>query len=67
MKNTISVFVGVDEFECRQYNGGVDVYDANTNKYIGDIAELSIPDIDDIEENVKFNDVVENWLSEKYY
>ena len=56
MKNTIGVFIGSDEFECVQYNGGVDIYNSGTNKYLGDLHNISIPDIDDIEENIKFNE-----------
>lgn len=72
--NTISVFIGTDEFVCREFYdsdtsiGGVDVSD-ETGKHIGEIWGLFIP-MDEDENSIDytlFNSSVEEFLKEKYY
>jgi len=69
MKNQKSVFIEGKEFITMQFfncdpdESGVDVYDENM-KHIGQILDLTIPDIDDIESNCHFDNEVENFLVE---
>jgi ABC-type uncharacterized transport system substrate-binding protein len=76
MKNTISVFIGADEFECIQYYDtdknidGVEVFEAMEHKLIGNIDGLIIPDLDDEDYDsatIKFNSEVEEYLEENYF
>jgi len=71
--NTYSVFVGADEFILHQTIdidadcfSCVDVYDAN-HKYIGEIRDCSIPDIEDEEAVIPFETEVTEWLKDNYY
>ena len=73
MKNTISVFVGSDEFICQSFYDidvsidGVEVFDSS-NKPIGSINGLLIPGIgDEDEEYAYFNGAVEEFLKQNYY
>ena len=75
MKNTISVFIGADEFICTEFFYdidiifyGIEIKNAYTNEYIGSIFDISIPDPDaDDEDFVRFNSIVEDWLTDNYY
>ncbi len=66
MKNQKSVFEFGDEFVCTQFFdvdlnvGGVDV--SRDDEHLGSILGLSIPDIDDEEENIKFDNQVIEWI-----
>lgn len=66
MKNQKSVFIGSDEFICQQFDGGIDILDEN-NVHIGEIEGLELPDIDDEDENIKFDQEIECFLNENYY
>lgn len=67
MKNQKSVFEFGDEYICTQFFdvdsqcGGVEV-NRNGDNYLGSIIGLDIPDIDDEEENIKFDEEVINWI-----
>ena len=64
--NQKSVFEFGNEYQCQQFFctdrnvGGVDV--SRGGEHIGEIIGLSIPDIEDEEENIKFDNEVINWL-----
>ena len=66
MKNQKSVFEFGDEFVCTEFFnvdlniGGVDI--SRDDKHLGSILGLSIPDIDDEEENIKFDNQVIEWI-----
>ena len=66
MKNQISVFEFGNEYNCTEFfdsslnYGGVDV--SRNGKHLGQIVGLSIPDIDDADETIKFNNEVVNWI-----
>jgi hypothetical protein len=67
MKNQKSVFEFGDEFICTQFfdvdtqSDGVDV-NRNGVERLGSIHGITIPDIDDEEENIKFDNEVINWI-----
>jgi len=63
--NTISVFVGVDEFICKQFDGGIDIWEKNI--FLGELEGVNIPDAEDNDELENFNKEVENWLEVNYY
>ena len=66
MKNQKSVFEFGDEYVCTEFYdvdinaGGVEV--KRNNEYLGTIIGLEIPDIDDEEENIKFDKEVVEWV-----
>jgi hypothetical protein len=66
MKNQKSVFEFGNEFICTEFFdvdtecGGVDV--SRDDEHLGSIWGLSIPDIEDEEENIKFDNKVINWI-----
>ena len=66
MKNQKSVFEFGNEYQCTQILypdrsiGGIDV-SVNGN-HLGKIIGIEIPDIDDEEENIKFDNEVINWI-----
>lgn len=66
MKNQKSVFEFGDEFVCTQFFDvdtqcdGVDV--SRNGEHLGSILGLLIPDIEDEEENIKFDNEVINWI-----
>lgn len=66
MKNQKSVFEFGDEFECQSFTdvdpdvSGVEVF--RNGERLGSIVGLSIPDIDDEEENIKFDNEVIAWV-----
>lgn len=67
MKNQKSVFEFGDEFVCTEFFdvdlqiGGVEV-SRNGEDHLGSILGLDIPDIDDEEENIKFDNEVIGWI-----
>lgn len=67
MKNQKSVFEFGAEFICTEFydvdsnSGGVEV-NRNGTEHMGSIMGVSIPDIDDEEENIKFDNEVINWV-----
>lgn len=71
MKNTLSIFVGSDEFVCSQFfdvDQQVDGIDISIDdKQVGEILNISIPDASDEEELEKFEDEVVTWLNVNYY
>ena len=66
MKNQKSVFEFGDEFQCQDFTdvdpdvSGVEVFRNGTR--LGSIVGLSVPDIEDEEENEKFDKEVIEWL-----
>ena len=64
--NEKSVFEFGDEFVCTEFFcadrnvGGVTV--KRNDEILGEIIGVSIPDIDDEEENIKFDNEVINWI-----
>jgi hypothetical protein len=66
MKNQKSVFEFGDEFVCTEFFdvdlniGGVDI--SRDDEHLGSILGLSIPDIDNEEENIKFDNQVIEWI-----
>jgi hypothetical protein len=66
MNNQKAVFEFGNEYNCTQFYcterniGGVDV--SRSGNHIGEIIGLEIPDIEDEEENIKFDNEVINWL-----
>jgi len=69
MKNQKSVFEFGDEFICTEFynvdtsSGGVEI-NRNGVEHLGSIAVLSIPDIEDEEENIKFDKEVIDWVAD---
>lgn len=67
MKNQKSVFDFADEFICTEFYdvdinaGGIEI-NRNGAEHLGSILGLSIPDIEDEDENVKFDREVINWI-----
>ena len=67
MKNQKSVFEFGDEFICTQFfdvdtqTSGVEV-NRNGVEHLGSIIGIDIPDIEDEEENIKFDNEVINWI-----
>lgn len=67
MKNQKAVFDGPDEYMCTQFfdsetsTDGVDV--SLGGKHLGEIWGITIPDIDDEEENIKFDKEVTDWIN----
>lgn len=66
MNNQKAVFEFGDEFMCTEFwdvdinAGGVDV--TRNGKHLGSIIGLSIPDIEDEDENIKFDKEVIDWI-----
>lgn len=66
MKNQKSVFEFGEEYVCTQFfdvdsqTSGVDV--SLNGEHLGSILDISIPEIDDEEENIKFDNEVINWI-----
>ena len=64
--NQKSVFEFGDEFNCQQFFcstrnvGGIDV--SRNGEHLGEIIGLEIPDIEDEDENIKFDKEVINWV-----
>lgn len=64
--NQKSVFEFGNEYQCQSFwcvdrnCGGVSV--SNNGNIIGEIIGLDIPDIEDEEENIKFDQAVIEWL-----
>ena len=64
--NQKSVFEFGDEFNCQQFFcstrnvGGIDV--SRNGEHLGKIIGLDIPDIDDDDENEKFDNEVIQWI-----
>lgn len=71
MKNQKSVFEFGNEYQCTQFFdietgfNGVDV--SLGGEHIGSIDSLEIPDIEDEEENIKFDNEVINWIVDNGY
>lgn len=71
MKNQKSVFTACDEFVCTQFydvdsnQSGVDI--SRDDVHLGEILGLSIPDIDDEEENINFDKKVIDWIEENNF
>ena len=67
MKNQKSVFEFGDEFICTEFFdvdtqwGGVDV-NRNGAERLGSSLGVSIPDIEDEDENIKFDNEVIDWI-----
>lgn len=64
MKNQKSVFEFGDEYVCTQaFDSDNNIIDVSLNdEHIGSIVGLTIPDIDDEEENIKFDNEVIQWI-----
>lgn len=66
MKNQKSVFEFGEEFQCQDFTdvdpdrSGVEVFRDGVR--LGSILGISIPDIEDEEENIKFDDHVTSWI-----
>jgi len=66
MKNQKSVFEFGNEYTCQEFTdvdpdvSGVEVFEYN--KRLGSIVGLSIPDIEDEDENIKFDKEVIDWI-----
>jgi hypothetical protein len=66
MKNQKAVFEFGNEYNCTEFfdvdtqASGVDV--SVMGKHLGSIIGISIPDIDDEEENIEFDNEVINWI-----
>ena len=66
MKNQKSVFEFGNEYQTTEFydvdsnHGGSDV--SLNGEHLGQIVGLSIPDIEDENENIKFDNEVINWL-----
>lgn len=64
--NQKSVFEFGNEYQCQSFFctsrnvGGVDV--KLNGEHLGEIIGLEIPDIDDEDENIKFDNEVINWI-----
>jgi len=73
MRNQKSVFVGDDEFQCTEFfdaDSGTNQSNIEVtinNKLIGVIPNLSIPNIEDEEENIKFDEEVTEWVTDNYF
>lgn len=66
MKNQKSVFEFGEEYNCTEFfdvNTQVDGVEVSKNGiHLGSIVGISIPDIDDEEENINFDKEVINWV-----
>jgi len=66
MKNQKSVFEFGEEYVCTKFfdvdskTSGVNV--SLNEEHLGSILDISIPEIDDEEENIKFDNEVINWI-----
>lgn len=66
MKNQKSVFEFGEEYVCTEFfdvdlqTSGVEV--SLNGEYLGSILDISIPDIDDEDENIKFDNEVIDWI-----
>jgi len=66
MKNQKSVFQFGEEYQCQDFTdvdpdvSGVEVF--RDGQCIGSIIGLSVPDIEDEDENEKFDNEVINWI-----
>lgn len=66
MKNQKSVFEFGEEYVCTEFfdvdsqTSGVNV--SLNEEHLGSILDISIPEIDDEEENIKFDNEVINWI-----
>ena len=66
MKNTKSVFVLNKEYTATQFfntelnYGGVEI--SLNDERLGCIVGLDIPEIDNLDANIKFDNEVENWI-----
>lgn len=66
MKNQKSVFEFGEEYVCTEFfdvdlqTSGVEV--SLNEEHLGSILDISIPEIDDEEENIKFDNEVINWI-----
>ena len=71
MKNQKSVFELGNEYICQSFSdvdpdvSGVEVYE--NDERLGEIVGLSIPDIEDEEANIRFDDEVVNWIVDNDY
>lgn len=67
MRNQKSVFEFGDEYICTEFydidtnSGGIEV-NRNGDEHLGSIIGLEIPDVDDEEENIKFDNEVIAWI-----
>ena len=72
MKNQRSVFEFGDEFICTEFYdvdinyGGVEI-NRNGDEYLGQIVGISLPDFDDNDECIKFDNEVINWIVDNGY
>jgi hypothetical protein len=63
MKNTYSVWFYSAEFECISNNNNIKVYKAEDNRYIGEIQDLEIPNIESEDIDIEvFEKQVLQWL-----
>jgi len=66
MNNQKAVFEFGNEYNCTEFFcsdrncSGIDV--SMNGNHLGEIIGISIPDIDDDEENIKFDNEVINWV-----
>lgn len=71
MKNQKSVFEFGDEFQCQDFTdvdpdvSGVEVF--RNGERLGSIVGLYVPDIEDEEENIKFDKEVINWIVDNVF
>ncbi len=69
MKNQKSVFVAGVEYTCTQFfdidkqTDGIDIKNEQ-GKHVGEMFGETIPDIDDDEENINFDERVTEWIEE---
>ena len=65
MENTAAVFVAGNEYTCKQFyetdtnTDGIDISDALTGEHIGEMFNITIPDMDDPDYDVLFTDFEE--------
>lgn len=71
MKNQKSVFEFGDEFQCQDFTdvdpdvSGVEVF--RNGERLGSIVGVHIPDIEDEDENIKFDKEVINWIVDNVF
>jgi len=67
LRNSMVFYFDSSCYELMQFNGGIDVYDVDRKKFIGDMLGESLPDPNDHECCEYFKHVtLQQWLDENY-
>jgi hypothetical protein len=74
MKKSINVHIGGDEFRCTEFYdvdmgaGGVEVFEATTDRYIGSVMDICVPDDHECDAELEiFEQAIESMLIDEYF